>query len=100
MERRGFLGALASVGLLEALWSRELLAADGVALLGPWFRELAARARELRGQQMRDVEFAQRLAELLGRVDGDKPARLTKSIPPRTRRAVLRRDRGRCIVPG
>ena len=39
-------------------------------------------------------------ADLLGRVDGDKPARLTKSIPPRTRRAVLRRDRGRCIVPG
>jgi hypothetical protein len=39
-------------------------------------------------------------ADLLGRVDGDKPARVTKSIPPRTRRAVLRRDRGRCIVPG
>lgn len=69
MERRGFLGALASFGLLESLWSRELLAAQGVALLGPWFRELAARARELRGQQMRDVEFAQRLAALLGRVD-------------------------------
>ncbi|MBL8621908.1 MAG: HNH endonuclease [Myxococcales bacterium] len=39
-------------------------------------------------------------AELLGRVDGDKPARVTKTIPPRTRRAVLRRDRGRCVVPG
>ncbi len=39
-------------------------------------------------------------AELLGRVDGDKPARVTRTIPPRTRRAVLRRDRGRCVVPG
>ncbi len=39
-------------------------------------------------------------AELLGRVDGDTPARVTKTIPPRTRRAVLRRDRGRCVVPG
>ncbi|MBK7192592.1 MAG: HNH endonuclease [Myxococcales bacterium] len=25
---------------------------------------------------------------------------MTKTIPPRTRRAVLRRDRGRCVVPG
>ena len=39
-------------------------------------------------------------AELLGRVDGDAPPRATKTIPPRIRRAVLRRDRGRCRVPG
>lgn len=68
LSRRG-LGALAAFGLLESLWSRELLAASGVRVLGPWFRELAARARELRGQQMRDVEFQERLAALLARVD-------------------------------
>jgi hypothetical protein len=39
-------------------------------------------------------------AELLGRVDGAAPPRATKTIPPRIRRAVLRRDRGRCRVPG
>jgi hypothetical protein len=39
-------------------------------------------------------------AELLGSVDGDAPPRATKTIPPRIRRAVLRRDRGRCRVPG
>lgn len=39
-------------------------------------------------------------AELLGRVDSDAPPRATKTIPPRIRRAVLRRDRGRCRVPG
>ena len=39
-------------------------------------------------------------ATLLGPVDGGAPARATRSIPPARRRAVLRRDRGRCVVPG
>ena len=39
-------------------------------------------------------------ATLLGRVDRGTPARATRSIPPARRRAVLRRDRGRCVVPG
>ncbi|MBL8622825.1 MAG: HNH endonuclease [Myxococcales bacterium] len=52
--------------------------------------------------EISETELAQAScdAELLGRVDGDKPARVTKTIPPRIRRAVLRRDRGRCVVPG
>ncbi|MBP6848739.1 MAG: HNH endonuclease, partial [Kofleriaceae bacterium] len=52
--------------------------------------------------EISETELAQAScdAELLGRVDGDKPARVTKTIPPRTRLAVLRRDRGRCVVPG
>jgi len=52
--------------------------------------------------EISETELAQAScdAELLGRVDGDRPARVTKTIPPRTRRAVLRRDRGRCVVPG
>lgn len=36
----------------------------------------------------------------VGRVDGETHERVTRSIPPATRRAVLRRDRGRCVVPG
>ncbi|MBK7071506.1 MAG: HNH endonuclease [Myxococcales bacterium] len=52
--------------------------------------------------EISETELAQAScdADMLGRVDGDKPARVTKTIPPRTRRAVLRRDRGRCVVPG
>ena len=52
--------------------------------------------------EISETELAQAScdAELLGPVDGDRPARVTKTIPPRTRRAVLRRDRGRCVVPG
>ncbi len=37
MERRGFLGALATFGLLESLWSRELLAAQGWRCSGRGF---------------------------------------------------------------
>ena len=47
-----------------------------------------------------DLERASCDAELLGRVDGASPDRLTRTIPPATRRQVFRRDRGRCIVPG
>lgn len=46
------------------------------------------------------VEQASCDAEVLGRVDGDAPAVATRTIPPRVRRAVVRRDRGRCVVPG
>jgi hypothetical protein len=46
------------------------------------------------------VEQAACDAEHLGRVDGDRPQRIARSIPPATRRAVWRRDRGRCVVPG
>ena len=33
-------------------------------------------------------------------LDGDTPGKLTRTIPPATRRAVLARDRLRCVVPG
>jgi hypothetical protein len=33
-------------------------------------------------------------------VDGSKPAKIAHTIPPATRRFVLARDRGRCVVPG
>ncbi|MBK9032369.1 MAG: hypothetical protein IPL61_13835 [Myxococcales bacterium] len=46
------------------------------------------------------VEQASCDAEVLGRVDGAEPAVATRTIPPRVRRAVVRRDRGRCVVPG
>jgi hypothetical protein len=39
-------------------------------------------------------------ADVLGRVDGGGAALVSHTVPPATRRQVLRRDRGRCIVPG
>jgi len=43
-------------------------------------------------------------AQLIGRVDGNGTAggvpRATQTIPPAVRRAVVRRDHGRCVVPG
>ncbi|MBL8619806.1 MAG: HNH endonuclease, partial [Myxococcales bacterium] len=61
------------------------------------WHDVAGHTIELSGAELAQASCD---AELLGRVDGDKPARVTKTIPPRTRRAVLRRDRGRCVVPG
>ena len=46
------------------------------------------------------VEQALCNAQFLGRVDLDVPARATRNIPPATARAVWRRDKGRCVVPG
>jgi len=45
------------------------------------------------------IERADCDAEHLGSLDAEKPARVTTSIPPRTRKQVLARDRG-CTVPG
>ena len=38
--------------------------------------------------------------EHIGSLDGEKPARASQDIPPATRRFLLRRDHGRCQVPG
>lgn len=67
-SRRRFT-ALMTLGLLESLWSRELLAAGGRAALGPWFAELVELTHALRGRQLRDLEFQVQLETLLRRVD-------------------------------
>lgn len=63
------LGALATVGLAELLWSRELLAAEAGPTIEAWFAELAELTRALRGGRLRDVEFQTRVDALQGRVD-------------------------------
>jgi hypothetical protein len=45
------------------------------------------------------LERARCDAQELGRVDAAQPERATQTIPPATRRLVLRRDRGTCKVP-
>jgi hypothetical protein len=46
------------------------------------------------------LERARCDAQHLGRVDTDKPSRAKQDPPPAARRAVMLRDRGRCVVPG
>jgi hypothetical protein len=45
------------------------------------------------------LERARCDAQELGRVDAEQPERASQTIPPATRRLVLRRDRGTCKVP-
>ncbi len=47
-----------------------------------------------------DVERACCDAQRIGSLDADDPARAVQDVPPRARRFVHRRDRGRCRVPG
>lgn len=63
------LGSLATLGLVELLWSRELLAAGVRPEIEGWLAELDALARSLRGGDLRDLEFQARLDALHGRVD-------------------------------
>lgn len=39
-------------------------------------------------------------AQVVGHVDGSTPTRASRTIPPAVRRQVVRRDHGRCIIPG
>ncbi len=60
-----------------------------------------AATRETReGPVPASAETAARAACDAEVVDARAPARVTKTIPPRLRRFVLRRDHGRCVVPG
>lgn len=46
------------------------------------------------------VECAECDAQHIGALDGDAPERAAQEVPPATLRFVLRRDGGRCRVPG
>ncbi len=46
------------------------------------------------------VERARCDAQVIGRLDGEQPERASQEVPPAVRRLVLRRDHGRCVVPG
>lgn len=65
----GLVASLATFGLIEALWSRELVAAKVRPNLARFFRDLQARVVELRGRRMSDLEFQAVMDDLLGRVD-------------------------------
>jgi len=63
------LAALATAGLCELLWSRDVVAAAVRPKLGAWLRELAEMTRGLRGRQLGEREFQALLDDLCARVD-------------------------------
>lgn len=73
VSRRDFnsklLGSLVAFGLVETLWTRDLLADADKPLIGKWFADLAEMTNDLRGRKLKDVEFQAKMEELYRRVE-------------------------------
>jgi hypothetical protein len=72
-SRRDFharlLGSAITFGLLEHLWSRDLLAEPVKPTIDRWFLELATMTRDLRGRKLTDLDFQKHMEELYEQVD-------------------------------
>ena len=63
------IGSAIAYGLVEMLWSRDLLAEPVKATIDDWFRNLTAMTKDLRDRKLTDVEFQGKMEELYKRVD-------------------------------
>ena len=63
------LGSLVAYGLIETLWSRDLLADSVKPTIGDWLKDLIAMTNDLRGRKLTDLEFQTKMEELYKRVD-------------------------------
>ncbi len=63
------LGSLVAYGLIETLWSRDLLADNVKPTIGDWLKDLVAMTNDLRGRKLTDLEFQTKMEELYKRVD-------------------------------
>ncbi len=63
------LGSLVAYGLIETLWSRDLLADSVKPTIGDWLKDLVAMTNDLRGRKLTDLEFQTKMEELYKRVD-------------------------------
>ncbi|WAS90483.1 hypothetical protein [Nannocystis punicea] len=63
------LAALATAGLAQLLWSRDVVAGAVRPALGAWLTDLAEMTRALRGRQLGEREFQRLLDDLCERVD-------------------------------
>ncbi len=63
------LGSLVAYGLIETLWSRDLLADSVKPTIGEWLKDLIAMTNDLRGRKLTDLEFQTKMEELYKRVD-------------------------------
>lgn len=75
---RGLLESLLAYGLIETLFSRDLVA-DGVKpIVQRWLLELNDLSRDLKEYRLKDVEFQAKLEELYRRVDLDELTKLVQ----------------------
>jgi hypothetical protein len=58
------LGSLVAYGLLETLWSRDLLADDVKPIIGNWLKDLIAMCKDLKGQKLTDLDFQKKMEAL------------------------------------
>ena len=66
---QSLLGSLATFGLLEMLYTRDLFAGDVKPILAQWFRDLNEMSNDLRNQKLKDLEFQAKMEELYRKVD-------------------------------
>ncbi len=63
------LGSLVAYGLIETLWSRDLLADSVKPTIGDWLKDLITMTNDLRGRKLTDLEFQTKMEELYKRID-------------------------------
>ncbi len=72
-SRRSFnqkmLGSLVAYGLIETLFTRELIGDTVRPLIHQWLVDLNALSQDVKGQKLKDVEFQAKLEELYRKVD-------------------------------
>ena len=76
--RRDLLGALVAYGLVETCWRRDLFAQDVRPTIDAWFKELGEMTADLRGRELTDLQFQERMEALYRRVDLPTLCRLVK----------------------
>lgn len=73
LTRREFTGSMMNsvlaYGLIDMLWSQNLLAESVKPIIGQWFNDLYAVGEDLHGQKLKDVEFQAKMEELFRTVD-------------------------------
>lgn len=73
ITRREFTGSMAgsvlAFGLVDMLWSQNLLAEPVRPVVGQWFKDLYGIGADLHGQKLKDVEFQAKMEELFRKVD-------------------------------
>jgi hypothetical protein len=63
------LGSLVTYGLIETLWSRDLLADEVKPTVGDWLKDLVAMCKDLKGQKLTDLEFQKKMEALYMKVN-------------------------------
>jgi DNA-binding transcriptional regulator GbsR (MarR family) len=63
------LGSLAAFGLLETLFTNDLLGAEVKPVVGRWMNDLNDLCRSLKDQKLKDTDFQKKVEELYGKAD-------------------------------